>query len=448
MSDTPTHLNRRDALKLGLLGSAAIATGTSTRAEAATKMHAKSSATGKIVIIGAGSAGLSVAARLSSELENPDITIVDATKTHHYQPAYTLIAAGVKEEAYPLEPNADYIPEGVKWVQEMVASVQPESNRLTTDQGNVIAYDYLIVSPGIKLNYQAIEGLSSEVLAAENGIDSIYTHEGSINSWKSLQKMAQMAKTQKVTALFCEPYTGMKCAGATKKILMLSEDYLRKAGVRENVDIRLMTPSGRLFGVDAYNTVFNEIFTKRNIGHVHKIKLRGVDATTKTARFEREDGSDYEQKFDFIQITPPQGTPDFLAQSTLAADNTFMKVDRHTLQSTEYPNIFGLGDCVNTPFGKTGASIRKMYPVVAENVIAQMAGRPLEAKYNGYTACPLLTRYGSAIMVEFGYRQEDGSDTLMPSFPLDPTQERWAFWLLKTVALKPMYYKGMLRGYA
>ncbi len=441
-------LSRRDALKLGLLGTLGSAAALGTPASAATPAEAKSGANGKIVIIGAGSAGLAVAARLNRQLSHPDITIVDATTIHHYQPAYTLIAAGVKEEEYPLEPNADYIPRGVKWVQEMVQSVDPDANTLTTHQGNTITYDYLIVAPGVKLDYHKIEGLTPEVLEADNGIDTIYTLEGSVRSWDSLQKMAEMAKTQKVTALFVEPATGMKCAGATKKILMLSEDYLRRAGVRENVDLRLMTPAGRLFGVDTYNSVFEEIFTTREINHEHNITLQSVDAEAKTARFVHEDGTHFDRAFDFIQITPPQSTPEFLAQSPLAAHNTFMKVDQYTLQSEDYPNIFGLGDCVNTPFGKTGASIRKMYPTVAENLIAQMEGRPLQAKYDGYTACPLLTRYHNAIMVEFGYRQPDGSDTLLPSFPLNPTKERWAFWLLKVIALKPMYYKGMLRGYA
>lgn len=448
MSQILSNLSRRRALKLGLMGVAGAASLTHIPAQASTVAHAKSSAPGRIVIIGAGSAGIAVAARLSRDLSQPDITIVDATLIHHYQPAYTLIAAGVKEGDYPLEPNADYIPSGTKWIQEMVQSLDPDNNKLTTDHGTIIDYDYLIVAAGTKLDFHKIEGLTPEVLDTDNGIDTIYTHEGSIQSWESLQKMAQMAKERKVTALFCEPHTGMKCAGATKKILMLTEDYLRKAGVRENVDLTLMTPSGRLFGVNTYNAVFEEIFTGRKIGHEHKVRLTKIDDNSKTARFAQEGGDTFERSFDFIQITPPQSTPAFLADSPLAAHNGFMKVDIHTLQSDAYPNIFGLGDCVNTPFGKTGASIRKMYPTVASNLIAHMEGKPLNAQYNGYTACPLLTRYNSAIMVEFGYRQEDGSDTILPSFPLDPTKERWVFWLLKTVALKPMYYKGMLRGIA
>jgi sulfide:quinone oxidoreductase len=119
-----------------------------------------------------------------------------------------------------------------------------------------------------------------------------------------------------------------------------------------------------------------------------------------------------------------------------------MKVDKNTLQHTTYKNIFGCGDTIGTPFGKTGGSVRKQAPVLVENMLALMTGKEPTAKYGGYTVCPLITSYGTVLLAEFDY------DGPKPSFPFDPAQERWIWWLLKVYLLQPMYWHGMLRGRA
>jgi sulfide:quinone oxidoreductase len=93
--------------------------------------------------------------------------------------------------------------------------------------------------------------------------------------------------------------------------------------------------------------------------------------------------------------------------------------------------------------GKTGGSARKQYKVVVENLIATMEGKDLEAKYDGYTVCPLITGLGTVMLAEFNWTKKP-----TPSFPLDPTKERWIMWFLKVYMLKPMTVYGMLKGRA
>jgi sulfide:quinone oxidoreductase len=120
-----------------------------------------------------------------------------------------------------------------------------------------------------------------------------------------------------------------------------------------------------------------------------------------------------------------------------------MAVDKHTLQSLKYPNIFGVGDVTGVPNSKTAAAIRKQVPVVVQNLLSVMKGQKSSAAYDGYSSCPLVTGFGKVILAEFGY---DGK--LMPSFPIDATVERKSMWILKRHMLPILYWNGMLKGRA
>ena len=151
-----------------------------------------------------------------------------------------------------------------------------------------------------------------------------------------------------------------------------------------------------------------------------------------------------EKKYDFIHITPPQKAPDVVGKSPLGSSKGWVPVVQETLQHVTYKNIFALGDVAAVPMGKTGGSARKQYNVVAENLIAVMEKKTeLPEKYDGYTVCPLITSIGTVMLAEFNWSAKP-----TPSFPLDPTKERWIWWLLKVYLLKPMTIYGMLSGRA
>ena len=180
-----------------------------------------------------------------------------------------------------------------------------------------------------------------------------------------------------------------------------------------------------------------------------------VDKERNVAIFEkfmpyRENGQDkvakerVEVPYDYLFVIPKMKTSDFIAQAGLSISKghtagNWVDVDKYTLQHKKYPYIFAIGDCAGIPKGKTGASIRKQYPVVAKNLIAHLQGQNLEAKFNGYTACPLLTGYGKAVMVEFNY---EGADPMLPCF--GATRESWMNWFIKVYLMKPMVMQGMI----
>ncbi len=472
-------ISRRDAFKVAGLGSAAFLMGSQTEAEAATVANA-SEAKGKIVIVGGGLAGIATAAKLTNDLANPDITIIEPNpQSVSYQPGQTLIGAGIWDKSDIIYDTKDFVPSGVKMVKDKVMEFDPESNKVKTEGGEVISYDFLVVATGLVLDFGKIKGLEGVGLSSEsnpevskkvgkNGVHSIYYADGAVNTWKGMQELIQEAKTgKKLKALFTHPNTPIKCGGAPKKIMYLTNSRLTEAGVRDNVDLYFYPNGGKMFGVPQYHDAIVKQFEARNMKWDYKNNLVEIDTDKKIATFEKrwlekgawdEDIEDYEmvprakkveREYDFIHITPPMRAPDAVKNSSLAwqrgsaSKGGWVELDKDTLQHTRYPNVFGLGDVAGIPMGKTGGSTRKQYNVLVENLISAMEGKSLTSKYAGYTVCPLITDIGSIMLAEFDWTKKP-----TPSFPLDPTTERYIWWLLKVYALKPMTIYGMLSGRA
>ena len=150
-----------------------------------------------------------------------------------------------------------------------------------------------------------------------------------------------------------------------------------------------------------------------------------------------------EVPFDFLHITPPQKAPDEIGKSEIGSDKGWIPVNKETLQHVKYSNIFALGDIAAVPMGKTGGTVRKQYKVLVDNLISVMEGKEPKEYFGGYTVCPLITDIGKVMLAEFDWTAKP-----TPSFPLDPTQERWIWWLMKVYMLKPMTMHGMLSGKA
>lgn len=467
-------ISRRDAMKILGLGGATMMMGSGAATEA---KAASSNAKGKILIVGGGLAGIATAALLMRSLDEPDITILEPNeKSASYQPGQTLVGGGIWTNADTEYMTADFMPDGVTWIKEKAVEFNPEQNSVKTSGGKEIKYDYMVVAAGLKLDFARLEGLgvtetitsrgdSSPVkkVIGQNGIASIYFADGATDTWTQMQKFIADAKSgKKVQGIFTDPDTPIKCGGAPKKIMYLTDARLREAGARENAELTLYPNGDKLFGVPEYNAAMVEQFAKRDMKYQFKHNLIGVDPVAKIATFNKhwlekgewdEDLEEYEmiQKsekvqvpYDFMHITPPMIAAEEIGNSPIGSAKGWVPVTQETLQHVKYPNIFALGDIAAVPMGKTGGSARKQYKVVVENLIAVMEGKKeLPAKYDGYTVCPLITSIGTVMLAEFNWTGKPS-----PSFPLDPVQERWIWWLLKVYVLKPMTQYGMLSGRA
>lgn len=389
-----------------------------------------------ILIVGAGTGGITVAAQLRHKLgAGATITLIDPAQTHYYQPLWTLIGAGVFSHEASARPTASLIPSGVSWVQESVATFLPQDKQVVLTDGRRMAYDYLVVAPGIQLDWSKIKGMPEALKTS--GVCSNYAFEGSIKTFEEVKKL------QSGRAIFTQPRLPVKCAGAPQKAMYMSEDYWRSHGQRKNIEVVFANQGPRIFGVEKYKAALEQVITRKEIVTRYEHELVEVRPDTKEAVFERPDKSLVTMTYDLLHVVPPQSAPDFIKQSPLADAQGWVDVDKYTLQHTRFPEIFGLGDASSLPTSRTGAAIRKQAPVLVGNLLAHMKGQPLTHKYNGYTSCPLVTGRGTAIMAEFDY---DGKP--METFPFDQGRELWSMWFVKAHLLPKLYWYGMLKGRA
>ncbi|WGV57278.1 FAD/NAD(P)-binding oxidoreductase [Brevibacillus brevis] len=389
-----------------------------------------------VVIVGAGSAGISVAARLvrASKRLIGQVAIIDPASKHYYQPLWTLVGGGAAKKEESERDLSSLIPTGVDWICDAVTMFQPEQHTLSTKQGAVFTYDYLVVAAGLQLDWEGVKGLKDAV--GKNGVCSNYAYQTVESTWEAIRSF------KGGTAIFTHPNSPVKCGGAPQKIMYLADDYFRKLKVRNESAIIFASAKGSIFDVPTYATTLNKVIRRKNIETRYKHNLLEVRADTKEAVFENLDTKEQAVwKYDMLHVTPPMKAPDFIANSPLADTGGWVDVDPFTLVHKRFPTIFGIGDCTNLPTSKTGAAIRKQAPVVEKNLLALINGNPLTATYDGYTSCPLVTGYNKLVLAEFDYNLKP-----CETFPFDQSKERFSMYLMKRELLPIFYWKGMLKG--
>lgn len=396
----------------------------------------------KIIIIGGGNAGISVAAQLLKKDKSLQITIIDPSEKHYYQPAWTLVGAGIFDINKTVRNEKDFIPRGTAWIRDAVEKFLPDENKVVCKSGTAYTYDAMIVCPGIQLDWNKIKGFKETL--GKNNVSSNYSFDMAPYTWELIKNF------KGGTAIFTNPVSPIKCGGAPHKILYLACDYWRRQGILDKCDVHYLSGGNVIFGVKEYAATLTEIVKKYNIKVHFGINVNEIDGAIKTVFYEEKDSNEVvvpkEMKFDICHAVPPQSAPDFIKNSPLADVNNaygYVEVNKNTLQHSRYPNIFSLGDSINAPCSKTGAAIRKQAPVVVQNVLALLAHQPISVEYTGYSACPIPTQYGKLMLAEFDY-----TNTPKMTFPINQAKPNWAMWILKTKILPWLYWNKILKGSA
>ncbi len=394
-----------------------------------------------IVIIGGGAAGVAVAASLMARKGDLDIAIIDPADIHYYQPGWTMVGAGIFEAASTAKTLASLIPAGVRWIKAAVAAFEPDKMCVILDGCRVVKYKSLIVAPGLKLNWDGIEGLSDTL--GRHGVTSNYRYDLAPYTWQLVNRF------KGGRALFTQPPMPIKCAGAPQKAMYLSADHWLRQGHLKDIQIDFHNAGAVLFGVKDYVPALMSYIEKYNVNLNFNQRLTRIDGTAKKAWFAKT-GADgvvetIEADFDLIHVVPPQIAPDFVRVSPLADAAGWVDVDQASLRHKTLPNVYSLGDVSNAPNAKTAAAARMQAPVVAHNLLKDMGViGGADVAYNGYGSCPLTVERGKIVLAEFGY-----GGALLPSFPkwiIDGTKPSYLAWLLKERILPPIYWKAMLRG--
>lgn len=392
-----------------------------------------------LLIVGGGAAGVSVANNMRRQNAGIDIALIEPSEKHYYQPGFTIIGGGAYTLKETTRNEKDLIHPSVTWIKDYAESFQPDENTVTLRSGDKVTYDYLVVCPGLQLDWDKIKGLKETL--GKNNVCSNYSADYVEYTWECIQSL------QSGTALFTQPPMPIKCAGAPQKIMYLAADRFRKKGILDKFSIEFCNAGPAMFGIPFFAKALMKVVADYGIKTSFNHNLVAIDGPAKTATFETTGSDGAKQQvtktFDMIHVTPPQSAPDFIKKSPLANAAGWVDVNPKTLQHAKYSNIFGLGDATSTPNAKTAAAVRKQVPVVVDNILSLISSKQVAEGYDGYGSCPLTTSLNTVMLAEFAY---DGKVT--PSFPLlDPRENRSLWWWGKTTGFPWLYWHLMIKGY-
>jgi sulfide:quinone oxidoreductase len=414
--------------------------GTSGLLEKIMELKGQAATSHDIVIVGAGAAGLATAASLLARDARLDIAVIDPADTHYYQPGWTMVGGGIFRPETTARAMADVMPRPVQWIKAGVAAFEPGKHAVILEDRRVVRYRKLIVCPGLKLDWAAIEGLAETL--GRNGVTSNYRYDLAPYTWQLVREMKHGR------AIFTQPPMPIKCAGAPQKAMYLASDCWERSGRLNDIQVQMFNAGAVLFGVSDYVPALMEYVERYGIGLNFGYNLTAIDGPAKLATFRRvlQDGSveSVTHKFDMIHVVPPQRAPDFVRASPLADQAGWVDVDQNTLRHKKYADVFALGDVINAPNAKTAAAARKQAPVVAHNVLASLGVARGQASYDGYGSCPLTVARGKIVLAEFLY-----GGKVAPSFPawlINGKRASRLAWLLKERVLPPLYWHAMLKG--
>ncbi len=393
----------------------------------------------RVLVVGGGTAGVTVVARLRRGGVE-DVTVLDPAVTHYYQPLWTLVGGGQVDVRRTGRPEATVLPKGVEHIAEAATTIDPAAKVVTTDSGRELPYETLVLTPGLQLDFGGVPGLAEAL--GEAPVSSNYRVDLAPRTWELIRGL------RRGTAVFTQPAGPIKCAGAPQKIAYLAADYWRRRGVLDGIRIVLVLPDPVMFKVPVWAAQLERVAARYGIEVRKTSELVEVDGAARTAGIvDHTTGTKETLPFDLLHAVPPQSAPAFVKASPLANPKNpfgYVDVDQYTLRHKRFPEVFALGDVADLPTSKTGAAIRKQAPVVVANLKAVLAGHEPTARYDGYTSCPLVTARDKMLLAEFGYDLEPA-----PTIPfIDTTQERRDMWLLKRYGLPAFYWHAMLPGLA
>ncbi|TBU50693.1 FAD/NAD(P)-binding domain-containing protein [Dichomitus squalens] len=401
----------------------------------------------KILVVGGGSAGLTVANQLykrfksaGKALNEGDIAILDAAEYHYYQPGWTLVGAGLKQKEETRRNLDTLIPSHLAHIPENVKAFEPKSNSVTTASGRKIGYENLVVATGLQTNWSSIPGLEKALADPSSGVSSIYSYNTADKVWRDIDAL------RSGKAIFTQPAGVIKCAGAPQKIMWMAWDRYQRTGRGDTISVDFYTGMPSIFSVKKYADALNELRIQRGVGGYFNHNLVSVSPDAHKATFKTSDGT-VDVEYTLLHVSPPMGPLEFMKDQPIVDQAGWVSVDQATLRHTnpEFGNVWALGDCSSLPTSKTAAAITGQAPVLTENLFSVVdTGKIANAAYDGYTSCPLLTGYGQLMLAEFKYGLEPKES--FANILGDQAIPRAAYYYLKKDLFPWAYWNHMIKG--
>jgi len=389
----------------------------------------------KIVILGSGCAGTMTAVGLRTKLSESewDITIIDNDEIHHYQPGWLFIPFGVYTAEDCQKPKREFIPKGVNFVFDEVVGVDPAKRTIEGKRGKY-DYDWLVVASGCRIMPEEVEGMMDDY---HGNIHDFYTLEG---AQALFEKMKYFDKGRVVLNIAELPY---KCPVAPLEFIFMADWFFTVNGVRDNIEIELVTPVSGAFTKPIASKILGDIAVQKNITVTPNWDIAQVNAEEKTIESHKGDKVPY----DLLISIPPNFGAQFIEDSGMGDPMCFVNTDHFTLRAKDFENIYVIGDATNVPASKAGAVAHYESETVIENMLREIEGQEPKSTFDGHATCFICSGYEKAVLIDFNYKYEP----LPGKFPFpglgpfsllgDSYLNYWGKMMFKWV-----YWNMMMRG--
>ncbi len=393
----------------------------------------------RLVILGGGTGGTMMLNKLYRVLGDEwQITLIDEYETHYYQPGFLFIPFGIYTRKDVIRPKRDFFPLGPEIILQKVKRIEPTKNRLILKNDAVIPYDFLIIATGCKIDPSETEGLFGELW--HKSIFDFYTIEGSVNLANFFRYFDKGKLVVHITEM------PIKCPVAPLEFIFLADWFFTKKGIRDKIEIELVTPLSGAFTKPKAASILGDIMQKKNIKLVPDFNVDRVDnENKKIVSFD-----DIKVDFDCLVTIPTNKGDELIEKSGMGDELNFIPTDKQTLRSKEFDNIFVIGDASDIPTSKAGSVAHFASEILFENFLSIIDKKPPTEKFDGHANCFIESGFGKGILIDFNYDVEPlpGKFPLPALGPFSLLQEtamnhygkimfRWMYWnyLLKGIEL-------------
>lgn len=390
-----------------------------------------------LVILGAGTGGTMMLNKLHKALDPDDwkLTIVDKDETHYYQPGFLFIPFEIYTKEDVINPKKKFFPESAEVIVSEIDRIDPERNEVYLENGETLNYDYLIIATGTEIHPQEIEGMKGELWY--KSIFDFYTIEGAV----ALAKFLETWEGGRLVLNIAE--MPIKCPVAPLEFLFLADDYFKKKGIRDQVDIIFATPLDAAFTKPIAASELGGFLKRKNIELVTEFNIGSVDNERKKII----SWDEREIDFDLLVTIPTNMGSEAIARSGMGNELNFVPTNKHTLQSEKWENIFVIGDATDLPSSKAGSVAHFESDILLENIMSAIKGEPLTASFDGHANCFIESGDEKGLLIDFNYETEPlpGKFPIPGVGPFSLLKETWMNHIGK-VGFRWLYWNMLIKG--
>ena len=391
----------------------------------------------RLLVLGAGTAGTMAVNKLRPRLPESewDITIVEQSATHYYQPGYLFLPFGIYQPKQIVKPTAHFIPKGVTLVTGEIDVVTPDENTVTLADGTRLEYDYLVIATGTTPRPDQTPGMAEEEW--HRSVHEFYTYEGSKALTEKLKTWPGGRLVVHITEM------PVKCPVAPLEFTFLADSFFKKKGIRDKVEITYVTPLPGAFTKPVSAKALGGMLDARGITLEPDFMIESVDNEKKAIVSYDE----REIPFDLLVTIPLNMGADYISKSGLGDELNFVPVDKETFLSKAHDNIFAVGDASDIPASKAGSVAHFAMDLFPDNFVHYVEGKEMTEKFDGHANCFIESGGGKGMLIDFNYETEP----LTGKFPFAvvgpmPLLKESRLNHLGKLAFRWIYWNILLRG--